>query len=196
MSNNSQGAGYLVPTSTQGFPKGLSLTQFIQTVLVGVSEIPGTLVRPKYQVEPLSQPDIYTDWLSFGILSSAPDANAYLNTNTDNSYSMQRHALTEISLSFYGPNALDNYELVRDGFQVTQNLAALKANGLGFVEVTRALRVPDLINERWVDRYESSVILRKETQRTYAVTTFVSANGTINTVVGTEDYVIAWTTNT
>jgi len=190
--NNSASGGYLVPSFTTPIPRKLTLEQFLQTVLVGLSEISGPLVRPKFQQAPPKQPDINVDWVSFGIGDSKPDANGYTGMNPDGSTSYQRHALIELNCGFHGPNALETYELVRDGFQIQQNLEALRSATMGFVEVTRALRVPELINERWFDRYEASVFLRRETERLYPVLSIVSAKGTIHTFIGNEEYLLNW----
>ena len=194
MTNSSLGTGYLLPTQTQALPGSLSLRQFIQSVLVGISGLPGTSVRPKWQIAPPKQPDINTDWLAFGIRISTPDANAYINTNPDGSTESQRQEGLEIGCSFYGPDALDYAELVRDGFQITQNLAALTAANMGFTEVGPALHVPDLVNERWIDRYEMSVFLRRQVQRLYPIVSLVSATGVIHTVIGNEEYLLDWQT--
>jgi len=110
--------GYIQPSSTTRLPKKLSLTQFIQTVLVGVSNLPGPMVRPKWQTEPGKQPNIRINWLAFGIEIAKPDANAYIASNTDLSVGYQRHEELEVQCDLYGPDALDVYGLIRDGFQI------------------------------------------------------------------------------
>lgn len=177
--NNSSTSGYIQPSRTSGFPNNLTLNQFIQTVLVGISNIPGTLVRPKWLPEPLKQPDLGVNWMAYGVTATTPDANSYIGVNPDGSNVMQRHALLEVQCSFYGPQAQDNADLVRDGFQIGQNRAALKSVNMGFVEVGPAPHIPDLVNERFINRVEMSVFLRRETIRTYPILTLLSAGGTI-----------------
>lgn len=185
---------YILPRSTVPLPRQLNLTQFIQTVLVGLTGISGTLVRPKWQVIPPKQPDIDINWLAFGILSSTPDANAYLGVDSFNRQTSQRHEDLEISCSIYGPEALDVACLIRDGFQMPPNLEGLRSANMGFVEVSRALHIPDLINERWVNRYEMAIHLRREIQRVYPILTILSATGQIHTVLGNEEYLLDWET--
>ena len=188
--------GYLLPTETLPLPRQLSLNQFIQTVLVGISGIPGTLVRPKWQIQPAKQPDIDQNWISYGVAQATPDANSFTDSDASGVYNSQRHELLEIACSIYGPDAVETYGLLRDGFQIPQNLQSLRSANMGFVEVTRALHVPDLINERFFNRIEVSVVIRREIQRIYPVLTLISANGTIHTVLGNEQYLLDWETQT
>lgn len=188
--------GYLQPKSTQQLPGDLSLAQFIQTVLVGVSGVSGPLVRPKWQVAPPKQPDISTNWVAFGIQVFSPDTNAFVGMDKDGNENFQRQEGLEIPCSFYGPDASEISGLVRDGLQIPQNLEALRKANMGFVETTKALHIPDLVNERFINRIEMSIILRRQIQRVYPILPILSAFGTIHSVLGTEEYLLDWQTQT
>ena len=165
---------YILPSSTEKPPRQLSLTQFIQTVLVGISGISGTLVRPKWQIAPPQNPDIDINWLAFGIAVTNPTPYSFLGTTHS-----QRQETLEIACHLYGPDAMEISGLIRDGFQIPQNLEALRAAKMGFTETSQALHVPDVINERFVNRVVMSVFLQREVNRVYAIPTIISANGTI-----------------
>lgn len=187
---------YILPTTTQPIPNGLTLQQFIQTVLVGLSGLDGKLVRPSWQVAPPKQPDIATNWMAFGDLLHTPDANAFVGMDGDGITTMQRHEAIEIPCSFYGPDAMEYAGLIRDGFQIQPNLDALRSANMGFVQVNEARRVPDLTNERWINRVVMSVFLRREIIRTYPILSLISASGQVHTVLGTEEYLYDWETKT
>lgn len=184
--------GYLTPSSTSGLPGGLTLGQFLQTVLVGISGLDGPLVRPKWQAAPPKQPDLAVNWMAFGVVSVTPDANIYTSLGEDNVNRTQRHETLELQCAFYGPEALNYASLLRDGFSIQQNLEALRAANMGFVSTGPALHIPDLVNERFIDRIEMGVTLRREIRRVYAILSFVSASGRIHTVLGTEEYLLPW----
>lgn len=187
VSNTSATGGYLLPATTQNLPDGvLTLEQFIQTVIVGISGYDPKLVRPKWQVAPPKQPDIDTDWIAYAISINTGDANAYVEIYSDGAYNLTRQEALEIGLSFYGPNAQENISAFRDGFQIQQNLEAMRAAKIGFTGFGPALHGPDLVNERWVDRYETSLFLVRQVLRGYQILSFASASGTIHTVLEDE----------
>lgn len=187
---------YIQPSSTEAVSGRLTLTEFIQTVLVGISGFNGTLVRPKWQIEPpKNPPSVETNWMAFGIDIGAPDANAWLGNTSDTEMQSQRHETLDVGCSIYGPDALEYYGLLRDGFQIPQNREALTYANMGFVEILPARHIPDLVNERFYNRVETSIILRREIIRTYGVPTLVSASGVIHTPTsGDPDYSLAWDT--
>ena len=176
--------GYLLPSgSTTGsvFPKKLTLQEFLQTILVGISGIQGDLVRPKEQINPPKMPDILTNWIAFHVNESVPDANAYNGLNSAGQSQSQRQERLELALSIYGPDSFEISRVVRDGLWVQQNLELMRAYGMGLVEVSRIIHMPELINERWFQRFDMSVFLNMETLRTYRVLPLESANGIIAT---------------
>ena len=183
---------YVGPVSPESLPRGLSLTDFLQTVFVGISGLPGNLVRPKWQPEPPKQPDIFTDWMAFGINGTNPDFSAYVNSLPDGSMGLQRNEDLSIGLSIYGPKAVETYGMIADGFQIPENRIALFQANIGYTDISDGLQVPDLVNQRWVVRVECTVYLKREVRRTYPVLSFVSARGVIYVPDVSPDYQLNW----
>ncbi len=195
MANTSATGGYLVPTSSQGLPGGLSLEDFLHTVIYGISGFTDKkLIRPKFQLNPPKAPDIEVNWIAFAVVNNTGDANAWVGMNPDETTTLQRQEALEIQLSFYGPNAQDNMALFRDGFQLQQNNDGLRAANMGFVGLSAGIRGPDLVNDRWRDRWETSLFLNRQRQRVYPVLAFVSAAGTIQTVIEDNLVTVPWQT--
>lgn len=193
MSNTSASGGYLLPSASNSTPDGLTLTQFIQTMIVGISGITDTLVRPEWQVEPPKQPDLFTDWIAFGIVIPKADTYAAIfPTGDGTSSTLNRQEQIDIQMSFYGPNALDNFSIFRDGCQLQQNLEALQLVDMGYQDISQATRGPDLVNERWVERYVTTLTLVRQSVRTYPILLFASAAGTIHTVLENSNEDLNW----
>lgn len=107
----------------------------------------------------------------------------------------QRHEELEIQCAFYGPDCEEYSSKVRDGFQITQNLEALRSANMGFKGTSRAIQVPDLVNERWVDRFEMSVFLRREIIRTYQILPLLSVDGLIHAELSAAEKTVNWSSN-
>lgn len=183
---------YILPSATLPVPRGLSLTQFLQTVFVGITGLPGNMVRPKWQVEPPKEPDLTVNFMSMGIGVAVPDANGYVDVDENGATVTQRHETLEIGCDLFGPSAMEIAGLIRDGFQIPNNLEGLRTANMGFVETSTARHVPDLVGERFIDRVVMSVFVRREIQRVYPILTILSANGTIYAPMGDEVYLLAF----
>lgn len=302
MSNTSASGGYLLPAEQPPLPGNLTFTQFTQQVFVGISGLPGQLVRPRWELNPPKEPDLDINWLAFEIQRAKPDANPYNGVNSPqfatgtielfcnpkigstvvingltitfvsssptgnqvqvgslpkytalnlqtflqgsvapeieaatysvylnvitatasltgsdgNAFTLvslsqgiemsgptltggsvnanitQRHEELDIQCAIYGPDALANTSLVRDGFYIPQNLEALRSVNMGLREVTEAMRVPDLVNERWRDRWEMTVSLRREILRSYPILNILSVAGTITAGFANSSKTVSW----
>lgn len=125
------------------------------------------------------------------ILVSGPT----LTGGKTNGNTMQRHEDLEVQCAFYGPDSEEYAGIVRDGFQVPQNLEALRSAHMGFVNTSPALHVPDLVNERWVDRFEMGIFFRREILRSYSILSLVSVSGLIEASLGNEIKTVVWSVN-
>lgn len=182
MSNTSASGGilqsYPQPPVLDTRPAGLTLLQFIQTLLVGLSALPGSLVRPSWQIAPPKEPDVTENWAAFGLGDIVTEGFTYITPpDGGNTTTAARQELISVSISVYGPNAMNIITLIRDGFQIPQNVTSLLIANMGYAYDTPARHVPDFVNERWNDRYIMEVFLRRVVQRTYPILDFLSASG-------------------
>ena len=177
--NNSASGGFLLPQPQPSPFSGLTFEEFLQSVLVGVSGLPGNLVRPKWQENPPANPEISVNWLAFGLTEDDSDTNAYVGIDDDGNNQFMRMEDLPLQCTFYGPQSLEYGQALRDGLQIPQNLEKLQSANMGFVNTSRMTRVPDFVNERWVNRWEMTVFLRRQIMRVYPILTFVSGSGSL-----------------
>lgn len=179
MSNTSATGGYIRQTS--GPVDNLDFRRFIGTVLVGISGFAPELVRPAWQQNPAPIPGIDTDWMAFGQTARRIDFDAYQTENTAGTLTTQtRNEEVDFLLTFYGPNCLGLASELRDAADITQNQEALYLAGMAIVDFTDITHAPELVNERWFDRCDMTMTIRREIRREYRILNFVAANGVIH----------------
>ncbi len=191
MPNTSATGGYLQQVS--GPLEGLDLRRFIGTLLVGVSGFAPGMVRPSWQQNPPPLPSIDTNWMAFGITSRSADANPYQVEKADGLGAlMLRHEEIEILLVFYGPDCLQKASEIRDGFYISQNTESLQLAGMAYIDLSNIIHAPELVNDRYFDRADTTLTIRREVRREYSVLNFMSASGVINANRAVDTLTRAW----
>lgn len=182
VANTSATGGYLAPASSPAPLEGEGLLAFLQGVVVGITGLPGDMVRPRWQAEPPNIPAAGSVWAAIGVTTRPTDAYAYtreLNTGTE----LQRHEEMDLLCSFYDLGSTGQADamcaLLRDGFQIAQNREPLFRNGMGLVHTDDAVAVPSLLKMRWLYRVDMNVKLRRVILRNYPVLTILSEVGTL-----------------
>jgi len=179
MSNTSATGGYL--QQVVGPLEGLDLRRFIGTVLVGVSGFAPEMVRPAWQQNPPPVPNIDTNWMAFGITARRADNDPYQVEKDDGQRTlMLRHEELDIMLAFYGPDCLQKAAEVREGFELTQNTESLLLAGMAYIDLSDIIHAPELVNDRYFDRADTTLTIRREVRREYRILNFVSAYGAIH----------------
>jgi hypothetical protein len=179
MSNTSATGGYLQQVA--GPLEGLDLRRFIGTVLVGVSGFAPEMVRPAWQQNPPPVPNIDTNWMAFGITARRADNDPYQVEKDDGQRTlMLRHEELDIMLAFYGPDCLQKAAEVREGFELTQNTESLLLAGMAYIDLSDIIHAPELVNDRYFDRADTTLTIRREVRREYRILNFVSAYGAIH----------------
>lgn len=183
MTNSSATGGYLVPAPSPAPLEGQDFNRFLQQIVVGITGMEGNLVRPRWQPEPPNWPAVGSDWAALGIIGRKADTFAVElhDPNGDGSSELRRHEEVELLVSFYGPNADLNAELLRDGLQISQNREVMQLASMNLVETGECLAVPSLEKDKWLYRVDLRVVIRRQIRRVYPVLNLLSANGTLNT---------------
>lgn len=188
MANDSSTGGYLSPAVASPPLEDDALTAIFQQMIVGITALPGNMVRPRWQPNPPKQPEPTINWCALGIaVQTLDDGPAIVHNGAGNgSDTYIRHEQIDMLASFYGPAAMQNAQLLSDGLAIPQNLEQLKAQDMNSVDTGQIRAAPDLINEQWVRRYDIELTFRRKITRSYAVLNILTAQGTVqtNTVTG------------
>lgn len=183
MSNNSSTGGFISPAASPAPLEDQELNRFLQQIVVGITGLTDTSVRPRWQPEPPNLPDQSTNWAAIGVTNTTPDTfGVELHNPTGNGDDQfQRHEIITILTSFYGPNANYYCALLRDGLQIAQNREILQVNGMGLVETGSITTVPSLVKDRWLYRIDMPMIIKRGIFRSYPVLNILSSEIELDT---------------
>jgi hypothetical protein len=189
VTNNSASGGYLQPAASPAPLEGLQLLQFLQQWMVGITGLPGDMVRPRWQPEPPDIPQAGNAWVALGVSTRPNDEYPYNDWNpVANAYVLQRHEELDILSSFYDLGSTGQADslcaLFRDGTAIPQNREPLVLQGMNLVKMGAPLAVPSLLKQRWLYRVDLALTIRREIDRQYPVQTLEGATGAIYTDVG------------
>ena len=187
MSDSSTG-GYLLPAGSPAPLEGQALFRFMQQFFVGITGLSGALFFPRWQPEPPNLPPVGTDWAAFGINSRSTSVFSFVKhvpavvgpPPVPGYDEYRRHEELDILVSFYGPDSDTYATLLRDGIQIPQNLEAIELAGMGLIETGELKTVPELTKERWLQRVDLTVRIRRQIVRQYPILDLVGANVTVN----------------
>lgn len=187
MSNDSSTGGYLVPASSPAPLEDDLLDNFIHDIISGVTGLPGNVILPRWQPEPVNLPAVGTDWMAFGIVKTTPDTFAveYHHSAGNGTDELIRHEVMDILVSSYGPNSRKNLQLLSDGLQIAQNREVLFLNSMAFVETTDTLTAPQFVKDKWLRRIDFTLRIRRQILRSYPVLNLLSANGLLYANIST-----------
>jgi hypothetical protein len=151
------------------------LDTLLQFTIAGVTQLPGSLVRPRWQNPPPKSPEATVDWCAIGVMNSKSEGFPYIthasgpNITDPSADYYSRHEEMDVLASFYGPHAKGNAGLLRDGIAIPQNMEALNTGGLVFVDMGPIRILPDLLNQTWVRRCDTLLRFRRQVQRVYSM---------------------------
>jgi hypothetical protein len=174
MPNNSQTGGYLVPSSLNGNLDDKLFYEFMQPVVVGITALPGSMVRRRWQPESPNLPDYGTNWASIGLVNEDPDALPYTyhtpaSGDVEGFDSVFQNQVMKMLCSFYGPSAGAYANLLVLGFTVSQNREAMLLQGYSFLGNEKPIITAELINEKWTKRVDVPFEVRRGVTFSYPV---------------------------
>ncbi|MEE3504836.1 hypothetical protein QN399_00915 [Pseudomonas sp. 10C3] len=181
MANTSATGGYLVPGGSSAPEEDQDLEDILQGMVSGISGIPGSMVRPRWQSLPPKQPEPSVNWCAIGVQETKTVANPAIDHNSsgDGNDQYQMHEGLTLLATFYGPNSQRYASIMRDGIFIPQNAEAIKAKGMAFVSASSIRPVPELVNQQWIRRYDLFIEMRRKVTRVYPVLNILSAPVTI-----------------
>jgi hypothetical protein len=181
MPNDSSTGGFLTASSVNGDVNDNALIDFLQTVVVGITGLPGALVRPRWQPEPPNIPDPGTNWAAIGPDESrGRESYSYRQKVNAETTIVVRNRLIPILCSFYGPAAEANSELLAMGFEIPQNRETMQLAGFNLVGgVGSTVITPALIKTQWYPKADVPFTIRQQQKYTYAVLDLVRAQATL-----------------
>jgi len=158
------------------------LDSIFQVLIVGLTGLPGNMVRPRWQPSPPKQPEATANWCALGVTVIDIDSNPAVvhNPAGNGSDTQYQHEKIEILCSFYGPLGQRYAAMFRDGLKVSQTAEYFRSNLMGIVGMDRIISAPELFNQTWFRRYDMKFSVNRQVVRTYAVLNIVSAPFSIN----------------
>jgi hypothetical protein len=171
VANDSLAAGFLTPAPSPAALYENALDAVLHDLVVGITGIDGSLVRPRWQPIPPIQPDFGTPWVALGTTRIERDTFAAIvhTHEADGEDELSRTEMAYILVSCYGPSAHNLAALICDSLQISQNRDTLRAHDASVVETSEASSVPAIQNEKWVKRVDFTITLRRRVSRVYGV---------------------------
>ncbi len=193
-SNTSATGGFLAPL-TPAPDDDLVLDQFLQALIVGITGLPGTMVRARYvtldddEKATARNPSQKTNWAAVGIMSMEAEGQpALIHDGAGEGTSTQiQHMRLDVLASFYGPRSSALTELLRAGLYLAQNRETLFRANMGLIDVGPGRRVPEITNTSPRRRTDIGFRLRRRVERTYAIRNVLELDGTLTGQGGSQD---------
>ena len=180
MATNNSSTGGFITSSVTPLDDG-AFDDFLHDFIQGLTSLDGTLIRPLWQQEPPSRPDININWVAFGITNRYDDYSP--SSRFDDSVGMisTRYQEFELQLSFYGPQAASYEATFRDNIEIAQNREYLLPQGVAYVGIGMAVNATMEINTRYELRIDVITRFRRQLTRIYPILSLLSAEEEIVT---------------
>jgi hypothetical protein len=147
-----------------------ALDKVFQQLVVDVTGLDGSLVRPRWQPTTPKQPEPPINWCAIGVTEVQQDANPWeLYDPVLNQMTYWDHEVVTVLASFYGPNSQSFARLLRAGLNVPQNTEELLPYAMRYIDCDTIRAVPELVNLVWIRRQDISLTFRRKVTMTFEV---------------------------
>jgi hypothetical protein len=174
-SNTSATGGYVIDRPP-GPLKASEIETVLQSMVATLANLPGHLVRPRWQPHPATQPPADVTWAAVGVLRQEVDDYPEIRHDGYTTLPgaqgpgvdrMYRHSTLTVHVTFYGPEAEDAAAQLRDASYIPQQMEMLR--GLKLKTVHDLARAPELVNQQWINRADLEMEFRLQIDRVYPI---------------------------
>lgn len=187
MTIDSTAPGYLRP-SVDATQADDAMNDVLQRMVVGITGLPGAMVRPRFQRNPPDMPENEVDWCAIGAMDIEPPEglpDRVHNPAGDGgagTTTLSGIEVVNVLASFYGPNAMRYGTTLRDGLTLAQNQDELAVDGsFGLIWFGPLRLASGIQNTDFRARYDIAIRLRHRFERTYGVRNITEISGKIVT---------------
>ncbi len=142
----------------------IQVQNVLHTLLVGLSGLDKTLVRPAYQPKPPKTPDLDVTWCAFDISDDTEDA-AQMIQGVDQAQIHTEDVLS-VRITVYGPGSRDLCKQIKRGLHVPDNLVWLRRHHMALVSIGTIVRLAEEHGGTWLARSDLPLTLRIGTAAT------------------------------
>jgi hypothetical protein len=191
---NSATGGPIVPVQST-LVDGVALDDILQGFIVGLTGLPGNMVRPRWQLVPLPAPDATTDWCAIGITERyqlgvreisqhytvSPSTADPVDPTGDGYTESWEVWFYRLMVTFYGPNSSLNGRSMLRNISIAQNLEYLYPYSMQIVRVPRSMRtMSELVNQQYIQRQDIELELTNKISSIWPIENIQKAQITIN----------------
>lgn len=172
-------ATYLKPST--GPIYDAELEDVFQALVVGLTGLPGNMVRPRWQRDPPNAPSVSTDWAAIGLVLGAKQWDDYqLWDQALPGYVVEGSEELRLTASFYGPSGERLLRQFDNGLQVDFNRHTLDLLKIKYKGATAPVHLPALLKEQWGQRVDAIYTFSRWCRRVYPVGYIERANISID----------------
>lgn len=133
----------------------------LHDLVVGLTGLPGDLVRPRWQPRPPQTPSPDTSWCALGVTGRDSPGSQLRSTADGEGWAVETHETLDVLISFYGPQASALALAVREGLRVPLNRETLRAANMALVRAGQMANAPELVNNAWLRRVDLPLTFRR-----------------------------------